>query len=495
MDEWRKRNRRRYNEYHKKYRKNLKEKEYENIDGIVLSNFPGYIITRDGQVYSKYFNRYLILNQKGHGYLKLKLVEIKDSVKTHVCISVHRLVAMAHISNPENLPIVNHKDGVKLNNYSDNLEWVTRKRNVEHAHEIGLVKPKQTEVVQYSLSGDFIKKYESVGEAAESLNCCRSSVQAACTGRNKTCKGFVLKYATCPTIKEPKTSLKGEKWKNIKDPDYEISTLGRVYSYKSNRYISNNSNLDGYSISYLDGKNKQCHRLVAETFLDEVEGKSVVNHKNGVKSDNTLDNLEWCTQKENVQHAIDTGLTKCCSAVVQYTLDGEFVKEWSKIKDAAKSINVNGSSISCVCLGFSNTSGEYQWRFKGDESPGKTSLRFKMICQYDETGKFINRWDKIADASKDLDIPAGNIVNTCKCKVKSAGGYQWRYEGDEPPLSLIRRTNGKKVNQIDKNGDVIKTWNSSLEASKDLSIHRSGINRVCNGKMKTTGGYYWEYSQ
>ena len=495
MDEWRKKNRGKYNEYHKRYRKNLKEKECEDIDGVILPDFPGYIITRDGQVYSKYFNRYLILNQKSHGYLKLKLVEIKDSVKTHVCISVHRLVAMAHIPNPESLPIVNHKDGDKLNNHSDNLEWVTRTRNAEHALEIGLVNPKQTEVIQYSLDGDFIKKYESVREATESLNCCTSSVHAACTGRNKTCKGFVLKYSTCPTIKEPKTTLKGEKWKKIKDSDYEISTLGRVYSHKSCRYITNGLDLDGYPKIYMDGKTYRCHRLVAKTFLDEIEGKTVVNHKNGNKSDNTLENLEWCTQKENVQHAVDTGLTKCTTAVVQYTLDGEFVKEWSRIKDAAKAINVNGSSISCACLGFSNTIGEYQWRFKGDKSPGKTSLRFKMICQYDETGNFIKRWDKIADASKDLDIPAGNIVNTCKYKVKSAGGYQWRYEGDEPPSSLIRRTNGKKVNQINKNGDIIKTWNSLLEASRNLNMHSSGINNACNGKIKTSGGYYWEYVQ
>ncbi len=495
MDEWRKNNRRKYNEYHKRYRKNLKEKECENIDGVVLPDFPGYIITKDGQVYSKYFNRFLILKQKSNGYLKLKLVEIKDSVKTYVCISVHRLVALAYIPNPESLPIVNHKDGDKLNNHSDNLEWVTRKRNAEHARDTGLIKPRQTEVIQYSLDGDFIKKYESGKKAAESLNCSWSSVRAVCSGRNKTCKGFVLKYATCPIIKEPKTSLKNEKWKRVKKSEYEISTLGRIYSHKTNMYITNGLDLDGYWRPSLNNKRKQCHRLMAETFLDEIDGKTIVNHKNGIKSDNTLENLEWCTQRENIQHAIDTGLTKCTVAVIQYTLDGEFVKEWSKVKDAAKSINVNDNSISSACYGFSNTSGEYQWRIKGDKPPGKTSLRFKKICQYDESGKFIKQWDKVADASKELDVGAGNIVNTCKCKVKSAGGYQWRYEGDDPPPSLIRGTNGKKVNQIDKNGNTIKTWVSLLEASKNLNIQSSGIHMVCNGKMKTSGGYHWKYVQ
>nr|QBK85717.1 MAG: HNH endonuclease [Marseillevirus LCMAC101] len=496
MDEWRKKNRRRYNEYHKRYRKNIKKRERENIAGVVLPDFPGYIITKDGQVYSKYFNRFLTLNQKSKGYLKLKLVEIKNSVKTHVCISIHRLVALAYIPNLENLPIVNHKDGDKLNNRSDNLEWVTRKRNAEHAYETGLHKILKTEILQYSLDGDFIKTYESTANAAESLNCCRNSVQAACSGRNKTCKGFILKYADPPIIREIKTSLEGEKWKRIEDSEYEISTMGRIYSHKTDKFMKICLDFDGYSKTSLNNKDKQRHRLVAEAFLDKIEGKPVVNHKNGAKSDNTLENLEWCTQKENIQHAVDTGLTKCTTAVVQYTLDGKFVKEWSKIKDAAKEVDVNGNSILKACQGLSNTSGEYQWRFKGDELPGKTSLRFKRICQYDKSGKFIKKWDKIIDASRELDIDSwSNISAACKGKVKTAGGYQWRYDGDDPPQPLVRKTNGKKINQIDKEGAIIKTWPSLLEASENLGIHSSGIHMACNGKIKTSGGYRWEYDQ
>ena len=83
-----------------------------------------------------------------------------------------------------------------------------------------------------------------------------------------------------------------------------------------------------------------------------------------------------------------------------------------------------------------------------------------------------------------------NIHTACKGRVKTAGGYQWIYDGDDPPQLLTRKTNGKKINQIDKEGTTIKTWPSLLEASKNLGIHMA-----CNGKIKTSGGYRWEYCQ
>lgn len=121
--------------------------------------------------------------------------------------------------------------------------------------------------------------------------------------------------------------LPGEIWKTIEDfPDYEVSNLGRIKS--STRYVNHNYggiairearlkkiyiNSVGYNAVGLmrDKKvnNVATHRLIAKAFIPNSENKPQVNHKDGNKLNNSLDNLEWVTSYENIWHGINTGLT------------------------------------------------------------------------------------------------------------------------------------------------------------------------------------------
>lgn len=109
-----------------------------------------------------------------------------------------------------------------------------------------------------------------------------------------------------------------EKWKDIEgyESKYKVSNRGFVKSFAQNnpKILSNKTDKFGYKCVklYKNGTPKQykVHRLVAKTFIPNPENKYTVNHKNGVKSDNNVNNLEWMSLASNIKHAYRNGLCK-----------------------------------------------------------------------------------------------------------------------------------------------------------------------------------------
>lgn len=171
-----------------KYLENEKVKD-ETEGWIILDNYPYDKISPDGRVFSTWGKR-IKKQQDRSGY---KFVSVTSEGR-ETKMAVHRLVATAYIPNPENHPMVNHKDGNPSNNNVSNLEWCTASQNAQHAHDTGLCSSKK-KVLQIK-NGEIVGEYDSMKKAAEAVGVSPSAIGHVCLGdtRLKTAGGYGWKY-------------------------------------------------------------------------------------------------------------------------------------------------------------------------------------------------------------------------------------------------------------------------------------------------------------
>lgn len=154
---------------------------------IPIEGFTQYRVDRQGNVYN---NQKKLLRQEmaRNGYMRVSLSN--ETVK-HKRFLVHRLVALAFIPNPDNLPQINHIDRDKTNNGADNLEWCSPLSNLMHSNVIGKAMVANEQSVKCVTTG---KIYSSVKEASQELGLSHSNIVACCRGRRKTCGGMKWEY-------------------------------------------------------------------------------------------------------------------------------------------------------------------------------------------------------------------------------------------------------------------------------------------------------------
>ena len=147
---------------------------------------------------------------------------------------------------------------------------------------------------------------------------------------------------------------------------YAVTSCGKVWSYKNECFLKP-ANIKGYLQVGLwkngEKKNHYIHRLVGEAYLPNSENLPQINHRDENKTNNCLQNLEWCDGKYNYNYGnrnekISNSLKK---PILQYTLDGEFLREWPSTTDVGKEVSYN----ICHCLkGRQKSAYGYIWKYK-----------------------------------------------------------------------------------------------------------------------------------
>jgi len=330
----------------------------------IIEDFPNYEVSSFGNVRNSYTKYIMKLRTDCSGYINISLINSKTSKHC----KVHRLVAKTFIHNPYNKPTVNHIDRNKSNNQIANLEWATMSEQNYHTAQTSNKKRPlcYKQVCRINIHDEtIVESHKSITDAAlwiinNNLTCIKeinknnisiisSKICAVANNTRSVAYGYKWKYI------DTNQTIENEIWKEIpfdiiNISNYFVSNFGR---YKNNKgeiktdYLYNS----GYKRISINKKSYLLHRLVALTFLENPDSKEMVNHKDGNKLNNSLDNLEWATCSENNLHKIASGLSNCTKKVIQYDSNMNKIQEFNSIVECSKEINISASCISDNCRG------------------------------------------------------------------------------------------------------------------------------------------------
>lgn len=167
-------------------------------------------------------------------------------------------------------------------------------------------------------------------------------------------------------------------WVEFRDTGYKVSDDGYIMNPKG-RILRNQNRGNGYKYVNIKGKTYSVHRLVAECFIQNPNGLSFVNHKDGNKQNNVVSNLEWCNRSYNQQHAYINGLqtakkswnNSLSKAVEMFTRNGNFVRRFGSLADAVRFLRKPLCAYTCItrcCNGERKTAFNFVWKWFNQET-------------------------------------------------------------------------------------------------------------------------------
>lgn len=304
-----------------------------------------------------------------------------------------------------------------------------------------------------------------------------------------------------------------EIWKTTTvNKDYEVSNLGNIRSNKGGvprllkpyrrGGLCENEESRGYYLAVRLLNNGvehdyAVHRLVAMAFLPNPENLPQVNHINGIRNDNRVDNLEWCDNSYNVWHSYNIlGNTNGVARIVcQYDKEGVFIREWESAKKAGEELGISSGSITEVCRKDSirKLAGGFIWRYKGDEDVAIEYTKTSSVVQISKYGEKIKTFSSVREAAKEANTSEGGISGICMKRARGynyAGGFIWRYE-EEYDENEFGYFVDKTFVQMTLNNIFVAEYKGTHELVDEGGFELIKVIMCCRGKRNSTNGFKW----
>lgn len=464
----------------------------ESEEFVPLKDYEKYKISKSGKIINSKKEEMTYSNEV---YSRVTIAGQK--------LRVHILVAKQFIENPypTTFTVVNHKNGDKKDNRACNLEWCTPSENNLHARQILKCKTRGRAVIKKDKDGN-----ETVFDTL---------IKAAADA------GITPNYLKIKYI-EPAIEYKGAFW-SFRDtydtkveeddeykilseyPNYRIYKSGKIWSIYFERFLTPTSH-NGYmdvSVVNKNGVNStvKVHQLVAKAFLSKNNDQNQVNHIDNNPLNNNADNLEWCTAKENVQHALNFG-RKNKEQVPVYKRDklsGKILERYESMTKAANACGTTKSQISKACMARRELIGFYWDTEENKKTPLdiKTTSMSKQKCteviQTMDNGTKITYVSQNA-AAKAMGCEYISIYNACKNGTKFNNSF-WE-TGETKEVIIVRKLNSnKKIIRVDEVGKE-KRFDSIADCAKSIDPERvKNISANINAAIKNNKkmyGYFWK---
>lgn len=221
---------------------------------------------------------------------------------------------------------------------------------------------------------------------------------------------------------------------NGRATNYYITTTGECINAITNKPLKGQVNRHGYK-SYMlsidgDKIRKYAHRMVAETYIPNPNELQTVNHVDGNKLNNVVENLEWASYSGQARHAIALGLRNT-KPIYCFNDRKELIAEYKNVAAVVELLHYNPNSLRLACEQEVKTL--YHGFFWNYEPCIKSTCEntntgsAKPVGQYDANGKLIQKYISIADAARKNGYTRTRISECCSGKQRTYKGYSWKY--------------------------------------------------------------------